>query len=115
MQVQIVTNASAVAASFADDAAVVGPRSAAIARQYRHILAAAVVSRAPRKTGRYAASIHVTEEGVGTAAPQAHRLEVGFHGTDSLGRSYNQGPHAHFGPGADLLERPFTEALEHVI
>jgi hypothetical protein len=51
-----------------------------------------------------------TSEGfVGTNAPQARRLELGFTGTDSLGRSYDQPPFPHFGPAADEV-RPGFEA-----
>lgn len=32
---------------------------------------------------------------VGTDAPQGYRLELGYHGTDSRGRSYNQPPFGH--------------------
>lgn len=45
---------------------------------------------------------------IGTDAPQGRRLEYGFVGTDSLGRSYNQPPFPHVEPaipgiGAMLL------------
>jgi hypothetical protein len=48
---------------------------------------------------------------VGTAAVQAARLEYGFHGTDSLGRRFNQPPLAHFRPAADETEAKFMEAV----
>lgn len=48
---------------------------------------------------------------VGTVAPQAMRLELGFVGTDSLGRNYNQPPFPHWGPASDELEPLFEEAM----
>jgi len=44
---------------------------------------------------------------VGTNAPQARRLEHGFHGTDSLGRSYSQPAYPHFGPALDSVKSEF--------
>jgi hypothetical protein len=47
----------------------------------------------------------VTQEGpnvvgrVGTNAPHARRLELGFTGTDSAGRTYRQGPRPFMQPG----------------
>jgi hypothetical protein len=38
---------------------------------------------------------------VSTSAPQAPRLENGYFGTDSLGRTYHQGPFPHWEP--DLI------------
>jgi hypothetical protein len=35
---------------------------------------------------------------IGTSAAQGRRLELGFVGTDSLGRNYQQPPFPHFGP-----------------
>lgn len=45
---------------------------------------------------------------VGTDKPQGRRLELGFRGTDRLGRTYNQPPFPHFGPGLDEIEPGFT-------
>lgn len=38
-----------------------------------------------------------------TDAPQGRRLEWGFTGTDSLGRSYNQPPFPHVEPAIDFI------------
>ena len=38
-----------------------------------------------------------------TDAPQGRRLEWGFVGTDSLGRSYNQPPFPHVEPAIDFI------------
>ncbi|MCZ2837140.1 hypothetical protein [Modestobacter sp. VKM Ac-2985] len=49
---------------------------------------------------------------VGTDEPQAHRLEWGFVGTDSLGRDYNQPPYPHMGPASDAIEPLFVAAMD---
>ncbi|NUS25028.1 MAG: HK97 gp10 family phage protein [Streptomyces sp.] len=40
---------------------------------------------------------------LGTDAPQGRRLELGFVGTDSLGRSYNQSPFPHVQPALPYI------------
>jgi hypothetical protein len=40
---------------------------------------------------------------LGTDAPQGRRLEWGFTGTDSLGRSYNQPPFPHVEPAIGFI------------
>ena len=50
---------------------------------------------------------------VGTNRPQARRLEFGFTGTDSRGRTYNQPPYPHFGPAIAEIEPEFmVDVLE---
>jgi hypothetical protein len=111
MAVQVV-GAKAAAVSFARSAATVEPKLKAIRRTYANVLVGMVQARAPRRTGAYAASIGADEEGnVGSDHPASARLEWGFHGVDSLGRRYNQGPQAHYGPGADQIDAPFTVAV----
>ena len=59
-----------------------------------------------RVTGDYTRSMNVTVSHkagsvtaeIGTNAAQALRLEFGFHGTDSLGRRYNNSPLPHWRP-----------------
>jgi hypothetical protein len=48
---------------------------------------------------------------VGTVRPQGRRLEFGFTGTDSLGRSYDQPAYPHFGPAHDQTAPEFVEAI----
>lgn len=50
----------------------------------------------------------------GTDAPQAHRLEFGFVGEDSLGRHYDAPPYPHMGPAKDMVEPLFMAAMEKV-
>lgn len=45
----------------------------------------------------------------GTNAPQAKRLEFGFHGMDSIGRSYSQPPYAHARPAFDEIVPQFEQ------
>ncbi|WP_433547168.1 HK97 gp10 family phage protein [Streptomyces sp. CA-294286] len=78
-------------------------------------------------TGRYRASwrseVHrggsVIVAEVGSAAPQARRLEFGFIGVDSLGRHYAQRPFPHLGPAVDQagpsLVRTLGQAVEVVL
>lgn len=70
-------------------------------------------------TGDYNRSIYLritpTSAEVGTNKPQGRRLEFGFSGTDSLGRTYDQPPYAHFGPGFDDTVPGYMAALSAVI
>jgi hypothetical protein len=50
----------------------------------------------------------------GTNRAQANRLEYGFVGADSLGRTYNQPPYAHHGPAVDVVEPLFYAAMQQV-
>ncbi len=73
-------------------------------------------------TGDYRRSINrrvikgtlVSEGYVGTDKPQGRRLELGFSGTDSLGRSYDQPPYPHFGPALDETAPEFKAAVAAV-
>lgn len=60
----------------------------------------------PYRTGTYRRSLHPlsespTEVRVGTDLVYARRLEYGFSGTDSLGRTYNQPPGGYARRAAD--------------
>lgn len=48
---------------------------------------------------------------VGNTSPQAARLEFGFTGMDSLGRSYSQPPYPHFRPAAQRAQLEFEKEL----
>lgn len=61
-----------------------------------------------RQTTRLAGS-SVAE--VGSNAPQARRLEMGFVGTDSLGRRYNQPPYPHYAPALAKVRPAFEAAI----
>lgn len=67
-----------------------------------------------RVTGNYKRSMSVEhigpfEDSIGTDAPQARRLEFGFVGEDSLGRTYNQPAFPHWEPMRQWVE-PVLEA-----
>lgn len=51
---------------------------------------------------------------VGTDRAQANRLEYGFVGTDSIGRTYDQPPYEHHGPAVDTIEPMFHAAMQAV-
>ncbi|MGI8426216.1 MAG: hypothetical protein ACR2M4_06390 [Actinomycetota bacterium] len=46
---------------------------------------------------------------------QGWRLERGFVGTDSLGRTYHQPPYAHVGPAIDKVGAQFVQAAERLV
>jgi len=48
---------------------------------------------------------------VSSSAPQAARLEFGFHGSDSRGRVFDQPPYAHFGPAFDSIAPMYERAI----
>lgn len=50
----------------------------------------------------------------GTDRAQANRLEYGFVGTDSLGRTFDQPPYPHMGPAVDVIEPVFYAAMAKV-
>jgi hypothetical protein len=52
---------------------------------------------------------------VGTNKPQARRLEFGFVGEDSLGRSYDSPAYPHFGPALDEVGPVFEQAVKDAI
>lgn len=49
-----------------------------------------------------------------TAAPQAHRLEYGFIGTDSLGRVYAQGPFPHIRPATEEFRPIYRRSIAQI-
>lgn len=109
-----------VAASVTNVGNIVALRIGAITRHHGLLLQTKVKAYAskprtgppgPRiQTGDYNRSISLNmnrnldgiEAVVGTNKPQGRRLEYGFVGTDSIGRTYNQPPYPHFRPA--LLE-----------
>jgi hypothetical protein len=50
-----------------------------------------------------------------TDAPQADRLEYGFHGVDSIGRRYDQRAYPHVGPAVDEVEEETGAKAEALI
>lgn len=122
-------NANQVAGALAALGVGAGARVFAVTRHHGMLLQAAVKRRAalPRTgppgpriwTGDYnrsiALQVKMTAGGpvasVGTNKPQGRRLELGYRGTDSLGRSYDQPPYEHFGPALDEITPLFITAI----
>ena len=52
---------------------------------------------------------------VGTTRPQGARLELGYSGTDSLGRRYDVGPFPHFRPALSKVESSYIAALGGIV
>jgi hypothetical protein len=118
-----------IAAELDAASAKVGPGVARTVQHHGRMLATRVKANASGRpgpnvvTGDYRRSITLRMSGaggfrmadVGTNKPQGRRLEYGFHGTDSLGRSYNQPPLPHFGPAFDQTVPLFMADLDRVV
>lgn len=105
-----------------ESAAAVDKTAAQMIRQVRANASGRPGPNAP--TGAYRASWQaqnvadgggVHSRSAGTNAVQAHRLEFGFNGADSIGRVFHQPPFAHFGPAADAIGPMFEAAMRGVI
>ncbi|MFZ3475356.1 hypothetical protein ACODT3_42370 [Streptomyces sp. 4.24] len=119
------TDADQLAAALTQAATVVGPAAAAAVRAEAMVLHAAILAGASGRpgpnapTGRYRASWqvqvyprrHGADAVVGTFAPQARRLELGFYGADSLGRVYAQPPFPHVSPALGTMQSGFAIRL----
>lgn len=102
-----------------------GAKAFAITQKFGVVLQGRVKANAagrpgPRiQTGDYNRSISLrvamdglaVEASVGTVRPQGRRLEFGFVGTDSLGRSYDQPAYPHFGPAHSDTAPQFAAAI----
>lgn len=95
-----------------------------------HLIERRSKQRSPVKTGTLRRSIHVDsvsrlspgrwESRTGPSVIYARRIELGFHGADSLGRHYNQSGHPYMGPAfnesidavREIYRTAFREALE---
>lgn len=53
--------------------------------------------------------------GIGTNRPQGRRLELGFTGTDSLGRTFNQPPFPHVAPAIQQKTRQIVDGIERAV
>lgn len=110
-----------VAAEFTAAGNVAPKKINSITRMYGQLLKTKVQAHASGRpgpnapTGEYRGEVNVVMEDetahVGTNQPQGWRLEKGFFGTDSLGRTYNQPPYPHFGPAVDEIEGPYLRAI----
>jgi hypothetical protein len=101
----------------------------ALTRHFGQLLRTRVMAKASGRpgpntiTGDYRRSWQVKVSGggssttaeVGTNAVQGPRLEYGFNGTDSLGRTYNQPPFSHARPAFDEIQPLFIAGGEALI
>lgn len=125
----IVSGADLVARELLAMGTTFGAKEAAIVTKFGQLYLTRVKARAsgppgPRViTGDYRRSINLeigrtaggTVAIVGTNAPQGRRLELGFVGTDSLGRHFSQRPRPHFEPDIERTENEMTAAFIAVL
>lgn len=127
------TNAHLVAADLVAEGVKAGAKAFAVTQQFGAVLLQNVRRRAslprtgppgPRlQTGGYVRSMTVSTSlgptgptaTAGSNAPQARRLELGFSGTDSLGRRYNQPAYPHWGPALDETAPAFAAAIAGIM
>lgn len=126
-RVTVTHTAYDVAASLRHSAASAPGRAARVTRHYTTLLVTRIQGRAsgrpgPRAvTGDYRRSWHawytfghnMVIGYAGTAKPQGPRLEHGYVGTDSLGRSYSQPPFEHAVPALNGIGPDYLRALNH--
>jgi hypothetical protein len=124
-----VKGADQISAQWKKTAAAADAESYKLTRMYTQLLTTSVKAHAsgrpgPRTpTGDYRRSITGDVERkagsvvgtVGTTRPQGRRLELGFAGTDSLGRHYNQPPYPHFRPALSKIEEAYTLAIGGIV
>lgn len=133
MNFNVDTNAGLVAADLVATGVKTGAKAYAVTQMYGNLLLANVRRRAslPRTgspgprliTGDYVRSMNTRTSlspagptaTVGTAAPQGRRLELGYRGTDSRGRRYNQPPYPHWNPALDEVAPAFAAAIASII
>ena len=124
-----VVGARVVSAGFRDGAAQFAVQERQVVRKWGLLLTTKIKAKASGRpgpnapTGDYRRSwgteFHDSPVGPvsqsGTNAPQGRRLENGFVGTDSLGRTYDQPPFPHVGVSADEIEPLFIAEYERLI
>lgn len=108
----IVVGARPLSGRFLRKAAVLPAEVERSVETHAQLLLSMIQARAPVRTGRYRASWHIERDGnrrvVTTAEPYGRRLELGFYGTDALGREYHQAPQPHVTPAADAVENLYV-------
>jgi hypothetical protein len=120
-----VIGADRVKARFRRDALKTATQVRGVVRHYGHLLTTRIKAKASGRPGpnvvtgdyrrswttQFRTSPGFTMSVSGTNAPQARRLEFGFHGADSLGRVYDQPPFPHAYPALDEVGPEFERAL----
>lgn len=126
MKFRLTTDARRTAAAISAAAGPLDDEMAKVTARFGQLLRTRVRARASgrpgprRRTGDYRRSI-TAQAGrmpngthfaiVGTNAPQGRRLEYGFSGTDSLGRTYSNPPLPHFLPALDETAPQYEAAM----
>ncbi|MEW1700931.1 hypothetical protein [Streptomyces sp. NPDC091278] len=124
----VYTNGVQIAAALDRRAAVTLPQTVATVRHFAMLLETRIKANASGRpgpnapTGDYRRSwthaVHVSGTDVlavvGTSKPQGRRLEYGFVGTDSRGRTYAQRPYPHVRPAVTVVEPLFLEGMRQV-
>lgn len=108
-----------VAADFRAMGLAAQPAVNAVTTHYAEVLKLAIQAAAPVETGQYRDSWYIEFVMVGdvllasvqTDEPYANRLEFGFIGLDSLGRSFNQPPQPHVGPATTMVQSDYDSAI----
>lgn len=103
-------------------------RTRAAVQQFAPLLAERIQTAASGRpgpnivSGELYGSVQVSYEGgewgeatVGTSTPYARRLEYGFYGTDSIGRTYAQPPYPFFSRAVEGSQSEFISVLERAI
>lgn len=123
------TNAGRVARDLSDMAHATPLRVLGVVRTYGQLVETQAKANASGRPGPRAITGHLRRsinastsiEGsaavsrIGSNAVQARRLELGFTGTDSIGRHYNQPPYPYLSPALDSQAEPFRQALERLV
>lgn len=124
-----VVGGAQVVASFTAGSVQSGLKARAIVRKHTQLLRTRIQAKASGRpgpnapTGDYRRSWGTSfmdgagwfAGAAGTNAVQGRRLELGFVGTDSLGRHYNQPPYPHVGPATEEIEPGFVRELAEIV
>ncbi|MER5642053.1 hypothetical protein ABT095_34590 [Kitasatospora sp. NPDC002227] len=122
------SNGAQIAAQLEARAAALLPAAVSVVRHHAMLLETAIKANASGRpgpnapTGDYRRSwtheLQVTAAGVeavvGTAKPQAGRLEYGFVGPDIIGRVFHQPPYPHVGPAVERVAPLFLAAMGRI-
>ncbi|GAA1353555.1 HK97 gp10 family phage protein [Streptomyces beijiangensis] len=122
------SNGAQIAAALDRWAALTLPRAVVAVRHYAMLLETRIKAHASGRpgpnapTGDYRRSwTHSVQTSgdavvgiVGTNKPQGRRLEYGFVGQDSLGRTYNQRPYPHVGPAVEEIRPLFLNGMSEI-
>lgn len=75
--------------------------------------------RAPEDTGALKRSIEKRQEGIAwlveATVPYAARIEYGYNGTDSLGRTYHNAAQPYLTPASEAARRHFLDRIQEGI